>query len=293
MKRRDFIQKTGLATAGLMASSSLMANMKEEEIIKRFGFQAYTVRDVIYKDMAGTLKSLRKAGYNYMELFDFQEGKLLGKPLKEAKAIIDKSKIKVRSIHVATGAGGKISGTLNHEFQRAVDEAAELGAEYIVIPYLTEDERKTLDQYKALADQLNKAGETCQKSGLQVAYHNHEFEFVELEGQVPYDVLLKTDPFLVKMELDLYWTRFAGKNPLTLFREHRGRFPLWHVKDLSIDEGQPMTEVGNGIIDWEQLFRQQKNAGLHYFFVEQDANFAVNSVESLKTSIKHLKKLTF
>ena len=292
MKRRDFIQKTGLATAGLMASSALMAH-NEEEIIKKFGFQAYTVRDVIYNDMAGTLKSLKKAGYDYMELFDFQEGKLLGKPIKEAKAIIDKSKIEVRSIHVPTGSGGKVSGTLNHEFQRAIDDAAEFGAEFIVIPYLTDEERKSIDQYKALADKLNEAGAMCQKSNLQIAYHNHDFEFIELDGQIPYDVLLKTDPFLVKMELDLYWARFAGVNPLTLFRDHRGRFPLWHVKDLSLDEGQPMTEVGNGIIDWRQLFSQKGNAGLQYFFVEQDRNFALNSVESLKTSIKYLKKLSF
>ncbi len=294
MKRRDFIQKTSLATAGLMASSSLFAKSIEEEIVRSFGFQAYTVRDVIYKDMAGTLKSLKKAGYSYMELFDFQDGKVLGKSISEAKKIFSKSKIKVKSIHVNIGdANKKVSGTMRHEFQRAIDDAAELGAEYIVCPYLIESDRQTIDQYKAVAALCQKCGEMSQKSGLTFAYHNHAFEFEPIQRQIPYDILLETDPFYVKMELDIYWTRYAGQDPLNLIRENKGRFPLWHVKDLSLDQGKPMTEVGNGIIDWQQLFRHQQESSMRYFFVEQDRNFAVNSVESLKTSIKHLKRMKF
>ncbi len=294
MKRRDFIQKASLASAGIMASSPLISNTLEDDVIGTFGFQAYTVRDVIYKDMPGTLKALKKAGYKYMELFDFQEGKILGKPIKEAKAIIEKSKLSVKSIHVPTGAGDKkVSGTINHEFQRAIDDAKELGAEYLVCPYLMDFERQNIDQYKRLAEQLQKSGELCVKSGLGFAYHNHEFEFQEMEGQMPFDIILETDPEAVQIELDIYWTRFAEQNPLKIFRDHSGRIPLWHVKDLSLDEGKPMTEVGNGIIDWPQIFRHQSDAGMKYFFVEQDRNFAENSVASLKTSIKHLKKLKY
>jgi len=295
MKRRDFIEKTSLATAGLLTSSGLISKALDEDIVKAFGFQAYTVRDVIYDDMAGTLKSLRKAGFSYMELFDFQEGKILGKPIAEAKKIIDKSKLKVKSIHVPTGGTGnkKVSGTLNHEFQRAVDDAAELGAEYLVCPYLQAEERKSIDQYKVLAELLQKCGEMCQKSGLGFAYHNHEFEFEKLQGQIPFDILLETDPYFVKLELDIYWVRYAGLDPINIIRENAGRIPLWHVKDLSLDDDKKMTEVGNGIIDWEQLFRYQAESGMRYFYIEQDNYFAENSVESLKTSIKHMKKMRF
>lgn len=293
MKRRDFIQKASLASAGVMAASPLLLQPLEDDVIKKLGFQAYTVRDVIYKDMPGTLKALRKAGYSYCELFDFQDGKILGKPISEAKAILEKSKIAVRSIHVPTGAGKKVSGTMNHEFQRAIDDAKELGAEYLVCPWLDSSERQTIDQYKALADLLQKCGEMCNNSGLGFAYHNHEFEFEELDGQIPYDLILATDPRLVQIELDIYWVRYAGLNPLTIMRENRGRIPFWHVKDLSLDEGKPMTEVGNGIIDWKQIFRHKEESGMKYFFVEQDRNFANNSVESLKTSLKYLKKINY
>ena len=137
MDRRKFLTHSVLATAGIASSNKLIANTFDDRI-KEFGFQAYTVRDVIYKDMAGTLKKLRKAGFDYMEGFDFGNGKLLGKPVPEAKKIIEKSKLDLRSIHVITGADApKMKGTMINEWQMAIDQAAELGAKYIVCAYLT------------------------------------------------------------------------------------------------------------------------------------------------------------
>ncbi len=286
MKRRDFVQKSSLAVAGALAAPSIMAATAEEKI-KKFGFQSYTVRDVIYKDMAGTLKKLRKAGYDFFEGFDFGNGKLLRKPIAEAKQIIEDSKMEMPSIHVVT-ANMKDPGT----WQQSVDDAAELGAKYIVCAYLMPNEREKLDQYKELTELFNKCGETAKKSGLQFGYHNHDFEFMDLEGEMPMNVILnECDSDLVKLELDIYWVRYAEKDPIKFFRDNMGRVPLWHVKDLSLDEGRPMTEVGNGIIDWQQVFRYKGDAGMQYFFVEQDRNFKTDSVTSLTTSIKHLKSL--
>ena len=294
MDRRKFLTQSALATAGLAASTHLLANPLEDRI-SEFGFQAYTVRDVIYKDMAGTLKKLRKAGYDYMEGFDFGNGKLLRKPISEAKEIIEKSKIELRSLHVMTGAAApKMKGTMINEWQMAVDQAAELGAKYIVCAYLMDFERKSIDQYKELSELFVKCGEVAQKSGIQFCYHNHEFEFMELDGQIPMDIILaNTDSFNVKLELDIYWARYAEVNPIKFFNENRGRIPLWHVKDLSLDEGNPMTEVGNGIIDWKQIFRHQNDSGMQSFFVEQDRNFTTDSVSSLKSSIEYLKKMNY
>lgn len=287
MKRRDFIQKAGLATSATLFAPNLVANTYPFEAIKSFGFQSYTVRDVIYKDMPGTLKELGKAGYDYMEGFDFNNGKFLGKPVAETKKIIDDSKISVKSIHIMTP-------NMNGDWERDVQAASDLGAEFMACAFLMPNERQTLDQYKKLCELLNKSAEVAKSAGIQFAYHNHDFEFQELEGQIPMDVILKeTDADLVKVELDIYWARHAGINPLTFFSNNLGRVPLWHVKDLSLDEGQPMTEVGNGIIDWKPIFGHKNDAGLKYFFVEQDRNFATDSITSLKTSIKHLKKLSF
>jgi sugar phosphate isomerase/epimerase len=294
MERRQFIQKSALGTAGVLAANPLLSNLMEEKI-QSFGFQVFTVRDAIQKDMAGTLKSLRKAGYDYAEFFDFGDGKLLGKPIAEAKKIIEESKIEVKSLHVMTGAQApQMTGSLTNDWQKGVDDAAELGAEYLVCAYLLDFERETIDQYKRLAELFNKAGETCKKSGIQFAYHNHDFEFQAIDNTVPYDILLnETDEDLVKMELDIYWTRFAELDPVKLFQKNPKRFPLWHVKDMELDNDHVMTEVGNGIIDWRQIFIHEADAGMKYFFVEQDRNWKEDPISSLKTSIKHLKRINY
>ena len=239
--------------------------------------------------MPSTLKQLRRAGYDYMEGFSFGNGQLLGKPVKEAKTIIEDAKIKIKSLHVDLANMSE-----EDRWKKDIDDAAELGSEYLVCAYLMPNDRKTLDQYKQHAELFNKCGEMAKANGIDFAYHNHDFEFVELEGQAPMNLLLsETDADNVKIELDIYWTRYAGVDPLRFFRNNANRVPLWHVKDLSLDEGKPMTEVGNGIIEWKQIFAYQKDSGLKYFFVEQDRNFKEDSVSSLKTSIKYLKKMTY
>lgn len=295
MKRRNFLQSAALAGSAAMVAPSALAEGLRRERISEFGFQAYTVRDVIYDDMAGTLKTLRKAGYDFMEGFDFGDGKLLRKPIKEAKEILEDQKMGVKSLHVMTGAmAPDMKGTMINDWQMAVDDAAELGAEYIVCAYLMDFERENIDQYKELSELFNKCGETAKKAGLQFAYHNHDFEFQTLDGQMPMDVILaETEEDLVKIELDIYWARHAEQNPIKFFRDNYQRVPLWHVKDLSLEDGKPMTEVGNGIIDWKQIFRHKKDAGMKYFFVEQDRNYQKNSLESLQTSIKYLKKMNY
>ncbi|WP_420387039.1 TIM barrel protein [Roseivirga sp.] len=287
MKRRNFLQSAALASSATLLAPGALAESLRRERIKEFGFQSYTVRDFIYKDMAGTLKRLKKAGYDHMEGFDFNNGKFLGKPLAETMKIVNDSKINLKSIHIMTP-------NMGDKMQMTVDQAAETGTEYLVCAFLMPNERQSIDQYKALCEQFNKMGEASKKAGIQFAYHNHDFEFQEVDGQIPMDVILKeTDSNLVKIELDIYWARKAEVNPLNFFRDNLRRVPLWHVKDLSLDEGQPMTEIGNGIIDWRQMFSHKNDAGLQYFFIEQDANFAEDSISSLETSIKYLKKLSY
>lgn len=294
MKRREFVQKSALASAGVLATSPLLSAVAAEKV-KEFGVQIYTVRDLISKDYEGTLKSLRKVGFDYCEAFGFGDGKLLGKSIKDAKAAFQNAKLPIRSIHASTGVTTPdVSGTMNNDWQRAVDDAAELGAKYLVCPYLLPQERKNIDQYKRLAELLTKCGETSRKSNIQFLYHNHEFEFQELDGQIPYDIILKeTDPYWVKMELDIYWTRYADVDPIKLFRDHPQRFPLWHVKDMDLSDDRNMTEVGKGRIDWKQLFTHKNDAGLMSFFIEQDRNWAVDPVSSTATGLKHIKGLRF
>ena len=176
----------------------------------------------------------------------------------------------------------------------AVADAVEAGQEYIVLAYLAEEERKNIDDYKRLAEVLNKAGETCRQYGITFGYHNHDFEFLELDGQMPYELLLQeVEEKNMAMELDLYWATKAGKDPVAYFRKAPGRFPLWHVKDMEDSPEGFFTEVGNGVIDFPAIFREKETAGLKHFYVEQDTCRNHPPLESAAISYKYLAGMEF
>ena len=147
--------------------------------------------------------------------------------------------------------------------------------------------RQSLDNWRTVADQLNRAGEEAARRGISVGYHNHEFEFAPIDGVLPYDVLLRhTDPRVV-MELDLFWIRKGGQDPLRYFREWPGRFPLVHAKDMSA-EGT-MVDVGQGVIDWGAIFAARTQAGLRHWFVEHDN--PPDALASITASHRFLSRL--
>ncbi|WP_332367919.1 sugar phosphate isomerase/epimerase [Spirosoma telluris] len=177
--------------------------------------------------------------------------------------------------------------SLRDNYQQLVDEAGEGGLTYLVC---ASTPVATLDEIQKSIEVFQKTGEACKKAKIGFAYHNHATEFDAVEGgKTPYDLILsQTDKDLVKMELDLAWAVKAGKDPVKLFQEHPGRFPLWHTKDIKSDL-KTITEVGNGVVDFKSAFAAAKTAGLKYFFVEQD--MAAQPIESITTSYTYLKKL--
>jgi sugar phosphate isomerase/epimerase len=199
----------------------------------------------------------------------------------------------MRSAHYRLGEelvdGAHQKGTILNDWNKAVDDAASVGLKYMVCAYLSTAERGNLDHYKKIGEDFNKAGETCKKAGIQLCYHNHDFEFIQEDGKYPYETLLaNTDKELVKMEMDLYWVTKANQDPIKLINEHPGRFPLWHVKDLDKTPERMFTEVGNGVIDFKNIFKHADKAGLKYFFVEQD-KCPGDPYDSITQSITYIK----
>ena len=289
--RRDFLASAALLSAGaLLAPDALLAAPKPRYI----GLQLYTVREAMAKDPAGTLARLAKMGYNSVEGATYTGSQqFYGLAPKAFAALLKQNGLIMPSSHYRLGEeptnGAPTLGTMLHGWDRAVDDAAAAGVKYMVCAYLSPAERGGLDHYKYVADQLNKAGERCKKAGLQLCYHNHDFEFEAQNGQLPYNLLLATDPKLVQMELDLYWATKAGQDPLALFKQHPGRFPLWHVKDMDRTSQRAFTEVGNGSIDFKRIFAQARLAGLKYFFIEQDQT-PRSPFDSVSQSIAYVKK---
>ncbi len=176
---------------------------------------------------------------------------------------------------------------LRDNYQQLVDEAGEGGLSYLVC---ASTPVATLDEIQKSVEVFQRTGEAAKKAGIGFAYHNHSTEFDAVEGgKTPYELILsQTDKELVKMELDLAWATKAGKDPVALFNEQPGRFPLWHIKDIK-DDKKTITEVGNGVVDFKRAFAAAKTAGLTYFFVEQD--MAPAGIDSITTSYQNLKKI--
>lgn len=287
--RRDFIKSTTVLSAGFLLTPS--ADFKKKSLI---GLQLYTVRDAMGKDPADTLSKVAKIGYNSVEGATYTGSqKFYGLDPAAFSKLLKDNGLVMPSAHYRLGEekdkGAVVNGTMLHGWDKAVDDAAAVGLKYMVCAYLSDVERGGLDHYKYVADQLNIAGERCKKSGIQLCYHNHDFEFVKQDGKYPFDILLGADKNLVKMEMDLYWVSKAGMDPIELFNQHPGRFPLLHFKDMDKTPEKAFTEVGNGVINFKEILKHQDKAGLKYFFVEQD-KCPGSPFDSITQSISYIKK---
>ncbi len=282
--RRSFLKTSAVLSAGLLAAPKLFAYDK-----KYIGLQLYTVRDHMGKDVAGTLAKVAQIGYNSVEA-GYGAGKYYGQTPADFAALLKQNGLIMPSAHYQLGEGQTAQGTILTGWDKAVDDAASVGQKYMVCAWLSPAERGNLDHFKKLADDFNKAGETCKKAGIQFCYHNHDFEFIQENGKYPYEILLEnSDKDLVKMEIDLYWLTKAKQDPIALIEKHPGRFPMWHLKDMDKTDKQMFTEVGNGIIDFKKIFEHNKKAGLKYFFVEQDI-CPGDPFVSITESITYIKK---
>uniref|UniRef100_UPI0025EF0A75 sugar phosphate isomerase/epimerase family protein n=1 Tax=Marivirga sp. TaxID=2018662 RepID=UPI0025EF0A75 len=293
MNRRKFIKQAGIASSLAFIPSSILSacSPQNQDVAKEAGLQLYTLREALEKDFKGTIEKVAKIGYKNLEFFNYSDGKYFGNSIKEVKSILVEFNLKAKSSHVLTGwAMPDNVGTMTNDWERTVADAAELGQTHIACAYLFDSERESIDDYKRLSDLLNSCGETSKEYGVQMAYHNHDFEFESLDGKIPYDLLLsQCDINLVKFELDLYWTARAGVDPVKYFKNNEGRFPLWHVKDMGAGEEQFFSAVGEGVIDWQNIFNHASTAGLKQFFVEQDQTKSGKPFEEIAKSYEYLK----
>ena len=278
MERREFV--TLMAGAGVaIACAGNQRAATGARRLDRVGLQLYTVRTVLERDFEGTLARVAEIGYKEVEFAGY-----FGHAPADVKAMLDRHGLTAPAVH--TGA------TEPDAWKAALDAANVIGHQYIVVPWVPEERRMTLDGWKQVARDFNRLAEAAHAAGVQFAYHNHDFEFPRMEGQVPYDVLLQnTDPNLVKLEIDLYWITKAGQDPLAYFARWPGRIPLVHVKDSVGAPEHKMVDVGQGSIDWKRIFDKKDQAGIKHFFVEHDQ--PPQPFEDIAASYRYLKALEF
>jgi sugar phosphate isomerase/epimerase len=224
--------------------------------LKRIGIQIYTVRNLMVHDAERTIAGLAEIGFTEVELAG-----LYGMTARRMRELLDRHGLTAVSSHVGLR-------DMRQAWSQTLDDAATLGQHFLVCPSIDESER-TVDGYNRVADDFNSLAERAQQHGLQFAYHNHMFEFAPVDGVVPYEILLtKTDPRLVRMEIDLMWMTKGGADPVAYFARYPGRFPMVHVKDMTA--AGVMVDVGQGSINFPKIFAHADQAGIEHYFVEHD-----------------------
>jgi sugar phosphate isomerase/epimerase len=300
--RRKFILNSGaLALGGFMFSQKGYASLLDKYAMHPVGLQLYTMGGTIDNDVPGTLKKIADIGYKDVESAFSIKGAYYGMTSKEFAKLTKDTGLSWISHHVG-GAPFKMPAggfktppgmdttrlhqlrsmppmkNLKDNYQQIIDEVAEGGLKYLVCASIP---LSTSPEISESIDILSRSGEAAKKSGIQLCYHNHTHEFEQVDGKIPYDMLLsQINSDILKMELDLGWASVAGADPVELFKKSPGRFPLWHVKDINAQKAP--TEIGNGTVDFKRIFAASKESGMKYFFVEQDG--ATNPIQSITVS---------
>jgi sugar phosphate isomerase/epimerase len=271
--RRHFIKTSGTFALGAFM---LPTELKKP---KNVGVQLYSVREEMLADAKGTLQKLAKIGYKELESARSEKGNYYGLTPKEIRKIASDLGMTVRSGHVG----------IDKNWLKSVDAAAEAGQSYLICSSMPAS-GQTIENYQKTADIFNKAAEDCKKRNLIFGYHNHEEEFEKVNGQVLYDILLdRTDPELVKMEMDLGWLVVTGNDPFKYFAKYPNRFPLWHLKDMDLKKKNSV-EFGKGGVDIKHLLKNGDKAGMKYYFVEQE-EYTSSALKSLTDDMQYLKNI--
>jgi sugar phosphate isomerase/epimerase len=291
--RRDFLKISAAGAFGMMALSPLAcAQGAADRKSYGVGLQLYTIRDAMAADVKGSLQKLSDMGYKNLELADYANGKFYGFLPKEFKKMVNDMGMEIISSHTSVEA----EGITTESAQKMADDHAELGVKYCVQPWVEEQDRN-VEFYKRMVGEWNEVGRIMKGVGIQFGYHNHNFEFDNLDGIVPYyDIFMpEMDPDLITMEIDIYWVSKAGQDPVEMFNRYPGRFQLFHLKDMFTQQApyfdivkDDIAPVGAGVIDFKRIFAAADVAGMKYHFVEDDNQGNGKPFEALETSISNL-----
>lgn len=265
------------------------------------GVQVYSVRDYAEKDFKGTMQKIKEMGYDGVELAG-----LYGLEPEYIRSVLDELELPAISAHVPfQELAADIEGT--------VAKYVTIGVKYIAIPYLMEEDRPGTDKFPGNLEIMKKIGECCNKNGITMVYHNHDFEFQKMpNGQFALDyIYTEIGPDLLKTELDTCWVKVAGQSPVDYIKKYANRCPVVHLKDFikegaasnmyeligietekKKDEGKfEFRPVGSGMQDFPPILEAAVDSGAQWVIVEQDQSYDTPSIEAIKQSREYLKKL--
>lgn len=284
INRRKFFSTTTKATAAAFVLSKLPSEFFAHATgsAMPLGFQSWTIKDKLSSDFAGTLKMMADLGYKQIEMCSPKGYEKIGfgaftkMKTSDIRKTIEDAGMTCPSCHF--GATEFNDENIDDRIQFAKD----MGMTQMIISTFWLPKTATINDYLVAADKLNKAGEKIKKAGLQAGFHNHDFEFVKIDGQLIYDALLgRFDPDLVKLQFQTQ-VIVHGYKASDYFNKYPGRFVSAHLSDWTTDKKE--VPVGQGVIDWKEFFAAAKTGGVKNIFVEMAA-------DKFKDSATYLQKL--
>jgi sugar phosphate isomerase/epimerase len=240
------------------------------------GVQLYTLRDIMQENVEPTLEQLVAMGYAEVETHTYY-----GLSPADFRAMLDRVGLVAPAAHVGSGA-------LQDDLDGVIEAASVLGHRYVFCPHPGGLPYRTLDDYRAMGEFFDGVGARFREAGITFGYHNHQFEFEPIDGEIPLFVMLdNADPANVVLELDLYWAVDGGFDPVDVIERYPGRIHAYHVKDRTTNG--TMVDVGSGDIDFARIFEHNERAGLRHAFVEHDN--PSDPLQSVRNSIDTLAPL--
>ncbi|MGH7179301.1 MAG: sugar phosphate isomerase/epimerase family protein [Tepidisphaeraceae bacterium] len=243
--------------------------------------QLYTVREQAARDFVATVRQVAQIGYGAVELAGFGN---LTDP-REVRKALDDAGLAIAGAHVSLES-------LEADLMGVFDQHQVLGNRTLVVPWIDEARRQDATQWTLIAKLLGMLGQACTERDFTLAYHNHEFEFRMFGGKTALEIILaETDPQLVKIELDVYWTRFAGHDPVQWIRRLGARAPMLHLKDLAAGEEKRFAPIGQGTIDFKGILREASRTGVQWLIVEQDDCYDLPPMDAIARSFSAMRLL--
>lgn len=241
------------------------------------GLQLYTVREAIEQDFEGTLRKVAKMGYAGVEFAG-----VYGKDIAKTRELLDELGIKTAGLHLSLM-------DLENELPKFVEIARTLGTTNLIVCSMPEELRADKPGWLSTAERMNKVGENLNKEGMQLLYHNHSFEFEKFEGEYGYDIFFGAmNPDLVKNEIDVFWVKYGGLDPAEYIQKYSKRMGIVHLKDMSKGTDPTYTEVGEGILNLDEISKAAEESTATWYVVEQDT-CQRPPLESAEISINNLK----
>ncbi len=304
MNRRLVLKNLLLYTSLSNLYNGFPISEYSQKKLKKFGLQLSTITASMATDFEGTLAKVASIGYRQVE---FSALGFLGREVLEVKDLLAKNRLSAPVGRVAFNVppafmsmprdqqvkvfGSQSSlNSLKERIKTSISDCKVLGQKYLIIPAIMPHIFSDMSQVKDMIGSLRESGQRCRDHGILLGYHNHNWEFEEVDGVVPYEIMLQElDPDYFTFQLDSYWVRKANKDLQEILTDYAGRFITCHLKD--IDAEGDFEDVGHGQIDFPGFIRKAKKQGAKYFFVERDTSDA--PLESIKRSFQFLKDMKF